>query len=77
MKGKHVHLFKNTTRIRRKSLKRGDGMVEVPQPDYMLFLRKLKDGRYEPVSGKIDPQLSVRAIFDPLSGDLGSSDPDE
>jgi hypothetical protein len=34
-------------------------------PDYLLFLRALKDGRYEPVSGKIDPQLSVRVLTDP------------
>jgi Leucine Rich repeat len=59
------------------TIKRGNNTIEAPQPEYMLFLKKLKDDRYEPISGKIDPQLSVTAIFDPLSGDLGSSDPDE
>jgi hypothetical protein len=34
--------------------------------DYMLFLKKGKDGRYEPVSGRIDPVLSVRELFKPL-----------
>jgi hypothetical protein len=38
----------------------------VPRPDYLLFLKRRKDGRYEPVSGKIDPLLSVREVFDPL-----------
>jgi hypothetical protein len=31
-------------------------------PDYMLFLRLRKDGRYEPVSGAIDPVLSIREL---------------
>lgn len=35
------------------------------RPDYLLYLRALKDGRYEPVSGKIDPQLAVRILSDP------------
>jgi hypothetical protein len=34
-------------------------------PDHMLFLKSLKDGRYEPVSGRIDPQLSVRVLSYP------------
>lgn len=40
------------------------------QPEYLLFLRKLADGRFEPVSGKVDPQLSVKEIFEPLAADL-------
>jgi hypothetical protein len=35
-------------------------------PDYLLFLKARKDGRYEPVSGQIDPQLSVREMYWPL-----------
>jgi uncharacterized protein (TIGR03067 family) len=31
-----------------------------PATEYLLFLKSLKDGRYEPVSGRIDPALSVR-----------------
>ena len=32
------------------------------RPEYMLFLRLRKDGRYEPVSGQFDPALSVREL---------------
>lgn len=35
----------------------------MPAPEYLLFLKARKDGRYEPVSGPIDPQLSVREVF--------------
>lgn len=35
-------------------------------PDYLLFLKVRKDRRYEPVSGPIDPKLSVREIYHPL-----------
>jgi hypothetical protein len=34
-------------------------------PEHLLFLKALKDGRYEPVSGRIDPRLSVRMLTDP------------
>ncbi len=34
--------------------------------EYLLFLKKRKDGRYEPVSGRIDPNLSVRELFMPI-----------
>jgi len=34
-------------------------------PEYMLFLRLRKDGRYEPVSGEIDPILSIRELNEP------------
>jgi hypothetical protein len=34
-------------------------------PEYLLFLKKMNDGRYEPVSGKIDPRLSARLLSDP------------
>jgi hypothetical protein len=36
--------------------------AEMGRPEYMLFLRLRKDGRYEPVSGEIDPALSVREL---------------
>ena len=44
--------------------------VDVPAPDYLLFLKKRADGRYEPVSGQIDPDRSVRELFTGLSRDL-------
>jgi len=31
-------------------------------PEYLLFLKRLKDGRYEPLSGRIDPMYSVRLL---------------
>jgi hypothetical protein len=34
-------------------------------PNYLLYLRALKDGRFEPVSGQIDPDLAVRMLIDP------------
>jgi len=49
-----------------------DGQRELKQkrqsvtskPEYLLFLKKRKDGLYEPVSGQMDPGLSVRALFE-------------
>ena len=32
-------------------------------PEYLLFLKKGKDGMYEPVSGQLDAAFSVRALF--------------
>jgi hypothetical protein len=37
------------------------------KPRYLLFLKKMADGRYEPVSGQIDPDDSVRIL---LNGNL-------
>jgi hypothetical protein len=31
--------------------------------EYLLFLKKRADRRYEPVSGRIDPNLSIRDLF--------------
>jgi hypothetical protein len=42
----------------------GQKSVKV-QPEYMLFLKRLPDGRYEPVSGRVDPALSVREVTPP------------
>jgi hypothetical protein len=42
--------------------------------EYLLFLKKRADGRYEPVSGRIDPFFSLRELFNPYStgnGGLG------
>jgi hypothetical protein len=33
------------------------------KPEYLLFLKLRKDGRYEAVSGQIDPQGSVRTLI--------------
>jgi hypothetical protein len=43
------------------------------RPEYLLFLRARPDGRLEPVSGQIDPALSVRELDEPdgFLSDLG------
>lgn len=38
---------------------------KISQPEYLLFLKKRKDGTYEPVSGQLDASFSVRAMFPP------------
>ena len=35
----------------------------VSPPEYLLYLRRRQDGRYEAVSGQVDPKFSVRALF--------------
>jgi hypothetical protein len=53
----------------------GGSAVGVPAPEYLLYLKKRADGRYEPVSGQYDPNLSAREIFPPaLSDDLRSAE---
>ena len=41
------------------------GLRKISQPEYLLFLKKYKDGEYEPVSGQLDASFSVRALFPP------------
>jgi hypothetical protein len=38
-----------------------------PASEHLLYLKLMKDGRYEPVSGRVDPELSVRQLTKPLS----------
>jgi hypothetical protein len=49
---------------------RGDSTAKTEDtshgPEYLLFLRTRKDGRYDPVSGQVDPVWSVRQFRDPL-----------
>jgi len=47
--------------------------ADLAAPEYLLFLRLRKDGRYEPVSGQFDPVLSVRELHpaDGFFSDLG------
>lgn len=35
------------------------------RPEYLLFLKARKDGRFEPLSGQYDPALSVREMYRP------------
>jgi hypothetical protein len=41
-------------------------LLKLSRPEYLLFLKKAEGGRFEPVSGQIDPRLSVKEIYDPL-----------
>jgi hypothetical protein len=38
----------------------------LPLPQYLLFLKRLQDGRYEPVSGQDAPDESIRELYKPL-----------
>jgi hypothetical protein len=40
--------------------------ISLGAPEYLLFLKLRKDGRYEPVSGRVDPEFSVRELHAPL-----------
>lgn len=40
--------------------------VVLPPSDFLLFLSMRKDGRFELVSGQLDPRLSVRVVREPL-----------
>jgi hypothetical protein len=55
--------------IRTKEMKAGLG-----RPSYLLFLKKTADGRYEAVSGQVDPALAVREMFHPLPAGLGKEE---
>lgn len=41
------------------------GLRQISQPEYLLFLKKRKDGGYEPVSGQLDADFSLRVLFHP------------
>jgi hypothetical protein len=49
-----------------------DGVAELGVCEYLLFLKAGKDGRFEPVSGRIDPALSVREVHGLLPSELAS-----
>ena len=50
----------------------GKGNERVYGEDYLLFLKVRKDGKYDPVTGQVDPVFSVRELGEPL--DLCSAD---
>ena len=54
---------------RGKLHQQSQGLRKISQPEYLLFLKKHKDGEYEPVSGQLDADFSVRALFPP--GNIG------
>jgi hypothetical protein len=56
--------------VRRGTIPLEHGKSGAHKPDYLLFLKKGKDGRYEPVSGQIDPDQSVKEVHRPFLGRL-------
>jgi hypothetical protein len=46
-------------------VKQNQGLRKISQPEYLLFLKKRKDGGYDPVSGQLDANFSVRVMFPP------------
>ena len=40
--------------------------VQLATPAYLMFLKRSDGGRLEPVTGQIDPNLSVKEIYPPL-----------
>ena len=40
------------------------GLSSSNVPQYLLFLKRFGDGQYAPVSGQLDADLSVRALFE-------------
>jgi hypothetical protein len=40
--------------------------ISIGAPTYLLFLKEFVDGRYEFVSGRIDPELSVQEMHQPI-----------
>jgi hypothetical protein len=46
-------------RLKGLAIEGAHGKMETSKPTYMLFLKKSKDGRWEAVSGQIDPDQSV------------------
>jgi hypothetical protein len=53
------------------TVRAGKDTQVLPPPEYLLFLKRMKDGRYEPVAGQIDPAFSVREVSAPLDRVLG------
>jgi hypothetical protein len=47
------------------TVKVGEKTRVLPAPEYLLFLKRREDGRYEPVSGRTDPALSIREVSMP------------
>jgi hypothetical protein len=61
-------------RTKRLAIQTKQAKVGLGVPSYLLFLKKRPDGRYEAVSGQIDPKLSVREMHPPLPEGLGEEE---
>jgi len=40
------------------------GLTRISKPQYLLFLKRVGDGEFEPISGQLDADLSARALFE-------------
>jgi len=49
-------------KIRIESGENKGGLVQEGPPVYLLFLKRRDDGRFEPVAGQVDSELSVRKV---------------
>lgn len=43
-------------------------VTSLARPEYLLFLKKRSDGRFEPVSGSLESSYSFREVYLPTSG---------
>lgn len=66
-----------TFRDKRANLELKKVQMSLGVPDYMLFLKAskdAKDARYEPVSGRVDPELSVFVLTSPSTDNYLAND---
>ena len=56
---------KQNVKNKGKLHQQSQGLRKISQPEYLLFLKKHKDGTYKPVSGQLDAEFAVRALFPP------------
>jgi hypothetical protein len=56
--------FRDKPLVLRRTVASGD--VSLGIPAYLLFMRQSPDGTFVPVSGEVDPELSVKEIWEPL-----------
>ena len=64
-------------RTGRINFKTQGGKYSLGRPAYLLFLKARPDGRYEAVSGQVDPKLSVRETHSPLPAGLGEGESED
>jgi hypothetical protein len=57
--------FRTKSRVIKRVVDGAREEVQLSKGEYLLFLKARNDGRYEPVSGQIDPVLSVRELSQP------------
>ena len=61
-------------RMKRMQVNLKTSKLHLARPSYLLFLKKRADGRFEAVSGQIDPELAVREMYRPLPEEMMKKD---